>query len=604
MRHNVDLEKLSVWQKLQLIKANTHITLKLARQVSPLYLNLMIGMRLCEVLTLAFQAIIARELINSIVDGRALSQILVYVGAAFVGMALQNLVAIVENYAKQRFSEQVQLKVNADILAHAATLELSLYNNPAFRDLLERVRGDLGFFISHFITELLLMGTRIFELVSILILLVAIDITIIFLMLPFVLLYLFFSWRQSQERFNLERNHTTKRRWTWYFQEILTAPQYIAETRLLNLAPLSLRRYLEIQQKYITENHRIYRKQYLTEAGFSVSISLMLHIAIGFVILRVVSGVLTIGDVALYLRIATRLRDSLHILINSFSLILKDVLHVLDWQAFMAIQPAERPASPSQPMPPIMGTVEFRSVTFRYTETSEAVLKNVSFQIQTGEIIAVVGENGAGKTTLARLLAGLYQPTSGEILIDGQPLGNYPLQDYQRQVGYVFQEVTHYESSAHESIAFGDWQRLLDDESAVQQIAQHTGVDAIIQTFPQGYQTHLGLLFGDFTPSGGQWQRLSVARAFAKAPRLLILDEPTANLDIRAEQALFKDFRALAKGCTSLLISHRLSSVHMADRILTFERGQLVEQGTHDELMQLNGVYATLYLLSEHTVTS
>lgn len=605
-----DLSQLSLYQKLSMIAENARLLFKLAAQISPLYLGLMMLMGLLSVFILAFQAVVARDLINSIVAANSadLSPVLALVLAAFMGMAAQNVISIIDSYAKRRFSDDLQLKINVDILKHAVQLDVRQYDQPELRDILERVRTDVAFFISHFITEIILWVTRFFELFSILLLLVAIDISIVFLMAPFVLIYLIFNWRQSEDRFNLERQQTVKRRWTWYFQEILTAPQYLAESRLLNLAPLSIQRYSQLQEEYMQAMHRIYRKQHIGELGFSLSISLMLHIAIIFVIVRVIDGVLTIGDVALYLRIATRLRDNLHILINSFSLILQDVLNILNWREFMQTQATSMQAQASavqamrDSMPltnTLRGDIVFEEVSFHYGNPERLVLDKLSFSIQAGEVVALVGENGAGKTTIARLIAGLYQPSSGRILVDGVDLQRYPPEFYRQQVGYVFQQVTHYEASAQDNIAFGDWQGLLGQQDAVQAIARKTQVHDMIESFPQGYATHLGLLFGHFTPSGGQWQRLAIARALAKNPRLLILDEPTANMDIRAEYELFQHFKNLVQGCTSVLISHRFSSVQMADRILVLEKGKVIEQGSHAELLAQNGAYAALYRLSQ-----
>jgi ATP-binding cassette subfamily B protein len=250
------------------------------------------------------------------------------------------------------------------------------------------------------------------------------------------------------------------------------------------------------------------------------------------------------------------------------------------------------------------GEIEFRQVSFTYPGAVRPSVADVSFHIRPGETIALVGESGAGKTTLIKLLARIYKPSHGSILLDGVDIHTLPLADFHRQFSFVFQNFGRYEATAADNIAYGDWRRLLHDRARIEHIAQTAHVHAMIEAMPRGYETSLGRLFGEFSLSEGQWQKLAVARAFAREAAVFILDEPTASLDVRSEHALFSRFHHLAQGRTTLLISHRFSMVRMADRIFVMEKGRLVECGTHQELLARAGQYASLYELHRRQIGS
>jgi ATP-binding cassette subfamily B protein len=241
--------------------------------------------------------------------------------------------------------------------------------------------------------------------------------------------------------------------------------------------------------------------------------------------------------------------------------------------------------------------IEFRNVTYSYEGKDEPALKDVSFTIGRGETVAIVGHNGAGKTTLVKLIARLYDPQEGQVLIDGHDVRDYDPDELRNEFGVLFQDYVHYQFTARENIGIGRVERL-DDRPAIASAADRAGAAQVIEALPEGYETVLGKWFdGGVNLSGGEWQKVALGRAFMREAQILILDEPSAALDAKAEYELFSRLQQLAHGRTAIFISHRFSTVRRADRILVFEEGQLIEQGTHDELLAVGGRYAELFNL-------
>jgi ATP-binding cassette subfamily B protein len=274
------------------------------------------------------------------------------------------------------------------------------------------------------------------------------------------------------------------------------------------------------------------------------------------------------------------------------------LLKVENLWAYFQIPVARPVDGPRAALERLKGRIELREVRFRYPGAATYVLDGLSFCIEPGETVALVGTNGAGKSTVAKLLAGLYDVQEGALLFDGHDSRQLDRRQLQRQIACVFQQFGRYQTTAAEALAFGDWPRLDRNPAAIEAVARRARVHDMISAMPDGYATVLGRLFGRYQPSGGQWQQLAIARLIGRDASILILDEPTANLDMAAEAALFERFRALAAGRTTLLISHRFATVSMADRILVLDQGRLVESGSHQELMALQGRYAALFGLA------
>jgi ATP-binding cassette subfamily B protein len=308
-----------------------------------------------------------------------------------------------------------------------------------------------------------------------------------------------------------------------------------------------------------------------------------------------------LGDLTLFTQTATQVSSSFQAILSGISSTYENNLFVGTLFEFLEYEPkikSPENAVAIEPSPEVKGLdIEFRNVSFTYPGKSEPALKNINFRIAPGEAIALVGRNGAGKTTLVKLLARLYDPDEGEIFIGGRNVKEYDLQDLREQVGVIFQDYATYFMTARENIGVG---RLSEIENLglVQESARKSGANTVIERLPKGYESMLGRWFTEGTQlSGGEWQKIALARAFIRDARILILDEPTSSLDAQAEYEVFAHFRELTEGKTAIFISHRFSTVRLADRIFVIENGTILESGSHRELMELDGRYAELFNL-------
>jgi ATP-binding cassette subfamily B protein len=375
---------------------------------------------------------------------------------------------------------------------------------------------------------------------------------------------------------------------------------------LFNLGEYFITKYKQLAEKFYQENKLIVISRYLT--GFSwnalsgiANSAIYLYVALQAVL---DPGRVTLGSLTLYTQAASQVGNSFQNLLGSISGLYETHLYVNLLYEFLEFEP--QIVSPVAPKPLVVTPgergldIEFRNVSFTYPgkdPVTQAALRNVSFYIRAGEAIALVGRNGAGKTTLVKLLTRLYDPDEGEILIGGRNIKEYALEDLREQVGVIFQDYVNYQLSARENIGVGLIAEI-ENETLIKSSAGKSGASAVIERLPEGYQTMLGKWFDKGVQlSGGEWQKVALARAFMRDARILVLDEPTSSLDAQAEYEIFLQFRTLTEGKTAFFISHRFSTVRLADRIFVLENGNIIEDGSHKELIDLDGRYAELFNL-------
>jgi ATP-binding cassette subfamily B protein len=368
------------------------------------------------------------------------------------------------------------------------------------------------------------------------------------------------------------------------------------ELKLFGLKDFLLTRFTGLSDEIYRENVALSRRKLIAGSMLSVIGTMGYYSAYVFVIWRTVNGALSIGTLTFLAGAILQASSNIQQIFSTLAGIADQALFLTDLLAFFAMQPAIRSKPNALPAPrPMVRGFEFRNVSFSYPGNSRLILNRLNFQLRPGERVALIGENGQGKTTIVKLITRLYDPSEGQILLDGIDLREYEIEDLHREMGVIFQDFMRYEMTARENIAVGRVEEI-DNLELLETAARKSMADDIVGRLPQGYEQMLGRRFDHGVDlSGGEWQKVALARAYLRDAQLLILDEPTAALDARSEFEVFRRFSELTAGKTALFISHRFSTVRMADRIVVLDNGSIVEEGSHDQLASLGGRYAEMF---------
>jgi ATP-binding cassette subfamily B protein len=389
---------------------------------------------------------------------------------------------------------------------------------------------------------------------------------------------------------------TPSRRQMDYLRILAGSKEAAKEMKLFGLRDFLRERFSRLSDEIYDENVALSRRKLIIGAFLSMVGTMGYYAAYVFVIWRTVTGDLTIGTLTFLAGAIQQASTNIQQIFSTLAGIADQALFLTDLLAFFEMQPTIRSKPNALPAPrPIVQGFEFRNVSFSYPGNSRLVLNRMNFRLRPGERVALIGENGQGKTTLVKLITRLYDPSEGEILLDGVDLREYDLEDLHREIGVIFQDFMRYEMTARDNIAVGRLEDI-DNLPLLQNAARKSMAEDVVERLPDRYEQMLGRRFETGVDlSGGEWQKVALARAYLRDAQLLILDEPTAALDARSEFEVFHRFSELTAGKTALFISHRFSTVRMADRIVVIEKGQIVEEGNHEQLSSLGGRYAEMF---------
>lgn len=512
---------------------------------------------------------------------------------AAIGDLLGRANTLCDSILGDRFNNRISVR----LMEHATQLDLSSFEDPVFYDKLERARrqttGRLGL-----LTSLLGVMQNTASLLALSAGFIVYSPWLMALLFAAVIPSFLGETHFSQLAYSVLFRRTPQRRLLDYLRYLGASVQSAKEIKIFGLGPYLSDRYQREAQEMQVENRKLATKR--ASVGFVLNlISTAGYYGAYVVVLgQTLAGALTLGTFAFLTGSFSRSRSSIEQVLSSFQDISDEALYVKDLFDFFDLKPAiqSRPGALSAPRP-IRSGFEFRDVAFGYPGSERTVVRNLSFRLDAGEKIALIGENGAGKTTIVKLLARLYDPIHGVILLDGVDLREYSVEDLRREIGVIFQDYMRYDTTARDNIAFGKIDSR-EDQDRIDQAASKSLADTVVRRFSNGYDQMLGRRFeGGADLSGGEWQKFALARAYMRDAQLLILDEPTATLDARAEYEVFQRFADLTRDRMAVLISHRFSTVRMADRILVLDGGEIKEQGSHSQLVALGGQYAQLFEL-------
>lgn len=504
---------------------------------------------------------------------------------------------IFTGYTYTALGEHLTFTLQRRLLEHASRLDLASYESTAYYDRLQRAQEQSGQLPMLVLRRLLEFSQTLITLGSVVLLVWFYQPWLTILLILTALPSFIGGIHYGKQRYSIYNRRTAEGRLASYLSEVLTSEPHAREVRLWGNAPYLLNRWTEIRSRFLAENKRLAGRQALvTSAGEWVAL-VGYYGAYAVVIGGVINRTLTIGDLSLYAGAFSRVQSGVDALLSSWSQVYETQLYVYELQAFFALEPTITAPTIPTPIPALTQGIRLDNVSFTYAGMEKAALTEVSLTLKPDECVAVVGINGAGKSTLAKLLLRLYDPTTGTITWDGVDIRTLDPMGLRRMSAAVFQGYAQYHLTLRENVAFGNLDAL-HDEKMLTDALHAARLESLLSALPKGIDTPLGRRFeGGHELSQGQWQKVALARALVRGAPFLILDEPTASMDPQAEYDLYCYLKQVRQGRMTLLVSHRFSTVRMADRIIVLNDGRIVEEGTHDELLAHNALYAHWYRL-------
>lgn len=552
---------------------------------------------------------VGKLIIDSVIAARAgsgsLTQVWHYValelGIVLIGEILARASSLVESLLGDLFSNAMSVR----LMEHAAKLDLAQFEDPEFYDHLERARRQTVGRIA-LLTLLLSMSQDALTLLTLAGALIAYSPWLLLLLAIAVIPSFLGETHFASLGYSLLFRWTPERRQLDYLRYVGASDKTAKEVQMFGLAPWITERYATLSQRFYEENRALSIRRGLVSALLSILGTIGYYAAYIIILLHAVHGEITIGMLTFLAASFARGRDVIQSILMSASNVYEQALYLRDLFVFLDMRPTIESPSNARSVPKkIKSGFVFENVGFRYPGSERWAVRNVDMALQPGERVALVGENGAGKTTITKLMARLYDPTEGSITLDGTDLKEYDLASLRHAIGVIFQDFVRYDMRFDENIGVGEIESVradLDKSNgtplSISDAAENSLAASLLPRFTKGYQQMLGRRFDDGVDlSGGEWQKIALARAYIRDAQVLILDEPTAALDARAEYEVFLRFSELVAGRMAILISHRFSTVRMADRIIVLRHGKVEEQGSHEDLLARHGLYEELFTM-------
>ncbi|GHO45976.1 ABC transporter ATP-binding protein [Ktedonospora formicarum] len=531
-------------------------------------------------------------------------------------LALQTLVVIAgqvitptNKYVNEQLSLKLTFTMKCSIYQKLNSLAgLAHFEDPRFHDMFQ-IANTAHFMPKQTLSSFLSIMRSLLTFLSV--------VGIFFILSPLLALviaiatipHLYIHLRLSKEHVQMRFENNPKERQADYYGRILSTPRYAKEVKLFQLGPFFLQSFLSLTKVLQLHERKHQKREWYWQLGLSALAALISSGAFIVVVMQAFARQISIGDVALYIGIAASVQQSLLVIAFSISQINEYILYFKRYNDLQALPQTISLHRTPQRVPILKKGITFQNVSFRYTSQHPWILKDVNLFLPAHQCLALVGLNGAGKSTLVKLLTRMYDPSAGEILWDGIDIREFDVDEYRGQIGAIFQDFSRYDLSAQENIGLGNTTHMRNSD-LIQNAANKAGIHERIMNLPQGYESILSLWMAGENQdngidlSGGEWQKVALARMFMRSSSMLILDEPTAALDAEAEYELYAHFQELMRGHTSLLITHRFSTVRMADHVAVLDGSQIVEYGTHDNLLALQGQYARMYNMQAQSYLS